>query len=188
MTTPGDPRSIRKLDNASKVDGSVRTESCNHEEGTMFYATIGWDQSTQTHRIQSPPSLVKIVPYMYGHGSTKKGVAMKLASIKPNELAVVKDDTWIAVGETLIRQGALPTDFSMLDLIEKYPSLKSSLAEALDRGNARKIDAKLLKPPVERPSKIWAAAGNYRRGSEGLGDARGRGSAFRASPEELLET
>ena len=60
MTTPGDPRSIRKLDNASKVDGSVRTESCNHEEGTIFYATIGWDQSTQPHGIQSPPSLVKI--------------------------------------------------------------------------------------------------------------------------------
>ena len=99
---------------------------------------------------------------------------MKLASIKPNELAVVKEDTWIAVGETLVREGALPTDFSMLDLIEKYASLKSSLAEALDKGNARKIDAKLLKPPVERPSKIWAAAGNYRRGSEGLADARGR--------------
>ena len=40
---------------------------------------------------------------------------------------------------------------------------------------------------MERPSKIWAAAGNYKRGSEGLGDARGRGSASRASPEELLE-
>ena len=45
---------------------------------------------------------------------------------------------WIAVGETLARQGALPTDFSMLDLIEKYPSLKSSLAEALDKGECKK--------------------------------------------------
>ena len=112
---------------------------------------------------------------------------MKLASIKPKEIAVVKDDTWIAIGETLVRQGALPTEFSMLDLIEKYASLKSLLAEAFEKGNARKIDAKLLKPPVERPSKVWAAAGNYKRGSEGLGDARGRGSASRASPEELLE-
>jgi hypothetical protein len=39
---------------------------------------------------------------------------MKLASIKPNELAVVREDTWIVVGETLARQGALPNDFSML--------------------------------------------------------------------------
>ena len=94
---------------------------------------------------------------------------MKFASIKPHELAVVKDDTWIAVGETLVRQGALPTDFSMLDLIEKYESLKSSLTEPLHKGDAKRIDAKLLKPPVENPSKIWAAAGNYKRGSEGLG-------------------
>ena len=112
---------------------------------------------------------------------------MKLASIKPNEIAVLKDDTWIAVGQTLARQGVLPTEFSMLDLIEKYPSLKGSLAEALHKGDAKKIDAKLLKPPVERPSKIWAAAGNYKRGREGLGDARGRGTASKASPEELLE-
>ena len=63
---------------------------------------------------------------------------MKLASIKPNELAVVKDDTWIVVGETLVRQGGLPIHFSMLDLIEKYASLKSSLAEALDKGDAKR--------------------------------------------------
>ena len=53
--------------------------------------------------------------------------------------------------------------------------------------NRKKLDAKLLKPPVEKPSKIWAAATNYKRGSEGLGDARGRGTAATATPEELLE-
>ena len=59
---------------------------------------------------------------------------MKLASIKPNEIAVVKDDTLIAVGETLARQGALPTDFSMLDLIEQYASLKAHWLKPLTRG------------------------------------------------------
>jgi 2-keto-4-pentenoate hydratase/2-oxohepta-3-ene-1,7-dioic acid hydratase in catechol pathway len=112
---------------------------------------------------------------------------MKLASIKPNELAVVREDTWIVVGEALAREGALPTNFSMLDLIERYVSLRSSLDKALEKGNSRKIDTALLKPPVEKPSKIWAAAGNYKRGSEGLGDARGRGSVSKTSPEELLE-
>jgi 2-keto-4-pentenoate hydratase/2-oxohepta-3-ene-1,7-dioic acid hydratase in catechol pathway len=112
---------------------------------------------------------------------------MKLASIKPDELAVVREDTWILVGEILAREAALPIHFSMLDLIEKYASLKTSLAKALEQGNAKKIDAMLLEPPVKRPSKIWAAAGNYKRGSEGLGDARGRGSASKTSPEELLE-
>ena len=41
--------------------------------------------------------------------------------------------------------------------------------------------------PVEKPSKIWAAAGNYKRGTAGLDDARGRGTASKTSPEELLE-
>jgi 2-keto-4-pentenoate hydratase/2-oxohepta-3-ene-1,7-dioic acid hydratase in catechol pathway len=112
---------------------------------------------------------------------------MKLASIKPDELAVVREDTWILIGEILAREAALPIHFSMLDLIERYASLKTSLVKALEQGNAKKIDAMLLQPPVKRPSKIWAAAGNYKRGSEGLGDARGRGSASKTSPEELLE-
>jgi 2-keto-4-pentenoate hydratase/2-oxohepta-3-ene-1,7-dioic acid hydratase in catechol pathway len=124
---------------------------------------------------------------MYGHDSTRKEVVMKLASINPNELAVVQNDILVPVGETLAREGVLPTHFSMLDLIEKYESIKSYLVKAAEHGTAKKLDAKLLKPPVERPSKIWAAAGNYKRGSEGLGDARGRGSASRTSPEELLE-
>jgi hypothetical protein len=38
MTTPGDPRSMRKLDTASNAEGSVRRESCNQEEVTTFYA------------------------------------------------------------------------------------------------------------------------------------------------------
>jgi 2-keto-4-pentenoate hydratase/2-oxohepta-3-ene-1,7-dioic acid hydratase in catechol pathway len=112
---------------------------------------------------------------------------MKLASIKPDEVAVVEDNTLIPVGEALAREGALPSHFSMLDLIEKYELIKSSLVKAAEKGSAKKLDTKLLKPPVERPSKIWAAAGNYKRGSEGLGDARGRGTAARTSPEELLE-
>src|SRR5687768_10702879 len=38
MTTPGDPRSMRKLDTASNAEGLVRRESCNQEEVTTFYA------------------------------------------------------------------------------------------------------------------------------------------------------
>ena len=112
---------------------------------------------------------------------------MKLASIKPHDLAVVKGDSLIAVGGILAQEGALPNNFSMLDLIAKYDQLTSQLASAVSKGPVKKLDAKLLKPPVERPSKIWAAAGNYKRGSAGLGDARGRGTAAKASPEELLE-
>jgi len=112
---------------------------------------------------------------------------MKLAAIKPNELAVVNDDSLIPIGESLAREGALPANFSMLDLIAKYDDLKGTLARAASKATAPALNAKLLKPPVERPSKIWAAATNYKRGSAGLDDARGRGTAGTATPEELLE-
>lgn len=112
---------------------------------------------------------------------------MKLASIKPQELAVVKEDTLISLGETLVQHGALQKNSSMLDLIENYDGLKTAISDAISRGHAKTLDPKTLKPPVERPSKIWAAAGNYKRGSEGLGDARGRGTTGTVSAEELLE-
>lgn len=106
---------------------------------------------------------------------------MKLATIKPNELAIVKNDTLISVGDTL------PAGSTMIDLIAAYDGIKSRLDSLADAGNGKKLDPKLLKAPVERPSKIWAAAGNYQRGTAGLGDARGRGTASKTSPEELLE-
>lgn len=111
---------------------------------------------------------------------------MKLATIKPGDLAIVNNDTLIPVSEALSRAGALPRGATMLDLIDRYDGVKATL-EHLATGAGTKFDAKLLKPPVERPSKIWAAAGNYKRGSAGLGDARGRGNAAQRSPEELLE-
>lgn len=112
---------------------------------------------------------------------------MKLATIKPNGLAIVKDDTFIPLSETLEREGALPKGATMLDLIAKYDGIKGKLADLAAEAGSAKLDAKLLKPPVERPSKIWAAAGNYKRGTGGLDDARGRGTASKTSPEELLE-
>ncbi len=112
---------------------------------------------------------------------------MRLASIKPNELALIQGDASIAIGEALTRAGLLPNVFTMLDLIASYDNLKAPLEKAAASGSARKLDAKQLKAPVEKPSKIWAAATNYKRGSAGLNDARGRGTAGTATPEELLE-
>ena len=106
---------------------------------------------------------------------------MKLASIKPNGVAIVKYDMLIPLGD-LVARGS-----TMLDVIAQYDSLKGKLEERAARGGGQKLDAKLLEPPVENPSKVWAAAGNYKRGTEGLGDARGRGSASKISPAELLE-
>ena len=106
---------------------------------------------------------------------------MKLAAIKPNELAIVKNETLISIGELL------PKGSTMIDLITAYDGIKGKLDALAAGGTGVGVDAKLLKPPVENPSKIWAAAGNYKRGTAGLGDARGRGTAAKTSPEELLE-
>ncbi len=106
---------------------------------------------------------------------------MKLAAIKPNELAIVEGEKLISIGELL------PKGSTMIDLITAYDSIKGKLAALAAGGTGVGLDAKRLKPPVENPSKIWAAAGNYKRGTAGLGDARGRGTAAKTSPEELLE-
>jgi len=106
---------------------------------------------------------------------------MKLATIKPNGVAIVKNDTLIPLGDTL------PKGSTMLDVIAQYDGIEGKLKDLAAKGAGSKLDHEMLKPPVENPSKIWAAAGNYKRGTEGLGDARGRGSASKTSPEELLE-
>ena len=106
---------------------------------------------------------------------------MKFAAIKPNQLAIVKNDKLIPVGELL------PKGSTMIDLIADYDALKGRLENIAGQGDGMALDPKVLKAPVETPSKIWAAAGNYKRGSAGLGDARGRGTAAKTSPEELLE-
>jgi 2-keto-4-pentenoate hydratase/2-oxohepta-3-ene-1,7-dioic acid hydratase in catechol pathway len=112
---------------------------------------------------------------------------MKFAAIKPNDLAVVGDASLIFIGEMLAREALLPKEPSMIDLISKYAELKQALESAASKGEKRKLDPKLLKAPIESPSKIWAAASNYKRGSVGLNDARGRGTAGTATAQEILE-
>ena len=106
---------------------------------------------------------------------------MKFAAVKPNQLAIVKNDKLIPVGELL------PKGSTMIDLIADYDALKGRLENIAGQDDGMALDPKVLKAPVQTPSKIWAAAGNYKRGSAGLGDARGRGTAAKTSPEELLE-
>jgi len=106
---------------------------------------------------------------------------MKLATLRSYEVAIIKNDTVILLGDVLGKGS------TMLDVIVQYDAIRGKLDNLAANGAGGKIDAKSLKPPVEHPSKIWAAAGNYKRGTAGLGDARGRGTVSKISPEELLE-
>ena len=112
---------------------------------------------------------------------------MRFASVKPDQLAVVQSDQLVLVSDALAREGALAKDGSMINLIARYDRIKPALAKAVEKGTRIPLDAKKLKAPIENPSKLWAAATNYKRGSAGLDDARGRGTAGTATPEEILE-
>ncbi len=112
---------------------------------------------------------------------------MKFASVKPDELAVVKDDEFVLIGDALVRDGALPKGASMIDLMTNFNRVEGAVAKAMTQGKTVRLDPKQLKTPVEKPSKVWAAAGNYKRGSSNLGESKGRGVAENIKPEHLLE-
>ncbi|MBI4522784.1 MAG: fumarylacetoacetate hydrolase family protein [Deltaproteobacteria bacterium] len=112
---------------------------------------------------------------------------MKIAAIKPENLAIVRDDSLFPIGEALAREGLLPLGASMTDFIVNYERLNERLPALLEKVIPTPLDPKLLKPPIERPTKIWAAATNYKRGSTGIEEARGRGTAGEATPQEILE-
>jgi 2-keto-4-pentenoate hydratase/2-oxohepta-3-ene-1,7-dioic acid hydratase in catechol pathway len=104
---------------------------------------------------------------------------VRLASLKSGRLAVVRDDSLVDITDVV--------SGSMIDLITRYEALKSTIADAADNGSGFALDANLLAAPVLRPSKIWAAASNYRRGGTGLENAAGRGTTTTASPEAIAE-
>jgi 2-keto-4-pentenoate hydratase/2-oxohepta-3-ene-1,7-dioic acid hydratase in catechol pathway len=112
---------------------------------------------------------------------------MRVARLKSSDLAIVRGDTLIPVGEALVRAGVLRGP-SMLDFIANYAAIEPRLGDLIQRGQTVPLDFDALAVPVDRPSKIWAAASNYRRGSAAAGDQVGRGEAPTASAEAILET
>ncbi len=112
---------------------------------------------------------------------------MRIASVKPNNLAVVKDDAFVLVGDELQSRGLLRDGSSMIEFITEYEKLKDSLSGIIASRKQVAIDSHRLRPPVERPSKIWAAAFNYKRGTSDIKNAAGRGETLRFTPEEALE-
>jgi 2-keto-4-pentenoate hydratase/2-oxohepta-3-ene-1,7-dioic acid hydratase in catechol pathway len=107
---------------------------------------------------------------------------VRIASLKESRLAVVKDDSLVDVSGALGGSGA-----SMIDLILRFDALKGTIADAASKGSAVSLDPKQLVAPLPRPSKIWAAASNYRRGGTDLENAAGRGTTSSMAPESILE-
>src|SRR5919106_1038286 len=112
---------------------------------------------------------------------------MRVASVKPNELALVDGEEVVLIGDLLAQKGLLSPPSSMIDFIAQYDSVKHVLESEVSTAKRIKLDPVLLKPPVERPSKIWAAAFNYKRGTSDIKDAAGRGETLKFTPEQALE-
>jgi 2-keto-4-pentenoate hydratase/2-oxohepta-3-ene-1,7-dioic acid hydratase in catechol pathway len=100
---------------------------------------------------------------------------------------VIVDDSIVPIGEVLSSQGLLPGGATTVDLLKTYDALAGRLPEMVESSQKLPLVYNDLAAPIARPSKIWAAAGNYQRASAGIGDARGRGAGADMPKEQLLE-
>jgi 2-keto-4-pentenoate hydratase/2-oxohepta-3-ene-1,7-dioic acid hydratase in catechol pathway len=98
----------------------------------------------------------------------------------------VVGDGLVPIGAALVRRGLLRAP-SMVELIGNFGALRSALAELAASGEREALTADTLAAPVPRPTKIWAAASNYRRGGAALGGEGGRGAAPAESAEAILD-
>ncbi len=76
---------------------------------------------------------------------------------------------------------------SMVALAASYEEDREAIGRAVSDNTPVSLDAAQLAAPVPAPSKIWAAAGNYHRGSKNLSSSGGRGETRETPPDELLE-
>ena len=78
---------------------------------------------------------------------------MRIAWVKPNDLAVVKDGTFVLIADSLAEQGLLPKGASMIDFITRYDSFRNSLEGAIAKGQTVALASNLLKPlvPLDAP-------------------------------------
>jgi 2-keto-4-pentenoate hydratase/2-oxohepta-3-ene-1,7-dioic acid hydratase in catechol pathway len=84
---------------------------------------------------------------------------MKFASVKPDELAVVNDDSFVLIGDALAREGVLPKGATMIDLMSHFNRVEGAVAKAMTQGKTVKLgvaenvkpehllEAIFLKPP-----------------------------------------
>jgi 2-keto-4-pentenoate hydratase/2-oxohepta-3-ene-1,7-dioic acid hydratase in catechol pathway len=101
---------------------------------------------------------------------------MRLATLLPVGIGVV-------TGEAVV-----PVESRTMDeVLEHWQGLRDQLAALPATHAAVPLNQVRLGPPVPHPSKIWAAAGNYRRGTGNLADGSGRGSGRTEDPKALLD-
>ena len=101
---------------------------------------------------------------------------MRLASLSPFGIGVVEGEEIVPVESR-----------TMAEVLEHWEGLRDQLAALPQTHKRVPLDKVRLGPPVPSPSKIWAAAGNYRRGTGDLANGSGRGSGRTEDPQALLD-
>ena len=104
---------------------------------------------------------------------------MRFTTLKDGTVAAVTSDDQVVALDGVCG--------SMNDLAALYEADRTAVERAVSEGTPVALDAAQLAAPVPSPSKIWAAAGNYHRGSANLTSSGGRGEARERPPDELLE-
>jgi hypothetical protein len=73
---------------------------------------------------------------------------MRVASVKPDELALVDGEEFVLIRDLLVRNGVLLHQASMIDFISQYDSLKNILDSLVSTAKRVRLDPAVLKPPV----------------------------------------
>lgn len=97
---------------------------------------------------------------------------MKFATLRTGQVVALTKEGYRSVDRA-----------SMIDVIAKYPSALKFSGDPMDLPET-------LAPPIARPSKIWAAAGNFYRGvnSKDPDGKSSRGETTTLTKEELLHS
>jgi 2-keto-4-pentenoate hydratase/2-oxohepta-3-ene-1,7-dioic acid hydratase in catechol pathway len=88
----------------------------------------------------------------------------------------------------VLENGIVPVESrTMMEIITRFDELEGQLQDRAQTRQPVPFEKARLGAPIPAPSKIWAAAANYRRGTSDLGQASGRGAAGTLDPNVLLE-
>jgi 2-keto-4-pentenoate hydratase/2-oxohepta-3-ene-1,7-dioic acid hydratase in catechol pathway len=107
---------------------------------------------------------------------------MQLGMLRSGDFGIVRGDRLIVVSPGDLEGGPR----SVGELIEGYEHHRARL-DAADGGASSSFSTSSFDAPLRTPTKIWAAASNFVRGTGEVGAGVGRGEAPTANPEQILQ-
>lgn len=110
---------------------------------------------------------------------------MKLAFFNDYQLGVITADGIVDISDALSELSYHTPQELIRMVIEEFDSLRSTIADAAENGDALALDSVSFKAPVPRPGQLVCLAGNY---IEPDSPSRGDFNAFLKSPTGIIAT